>query len=146
MGYEQFIAIGRETLLSTALTVTPVLLAGLIIGLIVGIFQAATSINEATLAFVPKLIVVGLVLVIAGPFMISTLPDFFKRSFLKSDGSTDDRFGQCNLARYACCISALVDPHFSDDFGCPALLRIQRFYPHPHRDRGIIGDHVDAGD
>ncbi len=81
MPYEQFIAIGHETLLSTVLTVTPVLLGGLVIGLIVGIFQAATSINEATLAFVPKLIVVGLVLVLAGPFMISTMSGFFQTIF-----------------------------------------------------------------
>jgi flagellar biosynthetic protein FliQ len=81
MPYEQFIAIGHETLLSTVLTVSPVLIAGLIIGLIVGIFQAATSINEATLAFVPNLIIVGLVLVLAGPFMISTMSGFFQTIF-----------------------------------------------------------------
>lgn len=81
MPYEQFIAVGHETLLSTVLTVTPILLAGLIIGLIVGVFQAATSINEATLAFVPKLIVVGVVLVLAGPFMISTMSGFFQTIF-----------------------------------------------------------------
>jgi flagellar biosynthesis protein FliQ len=81
MPYEQFIAIGHETLLSTVLTVTPVLLAGLVIGLIVGIFQAATSINEATLAFVPKLIIVGIVLVLAAPFMISTMTGFFQTVF-----------------------------------------------------------------
>ena len=60
---------------------TPVLLAGLVIGLIVGIFQAATSINEATLAFVPKLIIVGIVLVLAAPFMISTMTGFFQTVF-----------------------------------------------------------------
>ncbi len=81
MPYEQFITIGHETLLSTILTVAPVLLAGLVIGLVIGIFQAATSINEATLAFVPKLIVVGLVLVLAGPFMISTMSGFFQTIF-----------------------------------------------------------------
>lgn len=81
MAYEQFIAIGHETLLSTVLTVTPILLAGLVIGLVVGIFQAATSINEATLAFVPKLIIVGIVLILAGPFMISTMTNFFQTIF-----------------------------------------------------------------
>jgi flagellar biosynthesis protein FliQ len=81
MPYEQFIAIGHETLLSTVLTVTPVLIAGLVIGLLVGIFQAATSINEATLAFVPKLIIVGVVLVLAAPFMISTMSGFFQTVF-----------------------------------------------------------------
>ncbi|MBM3635869.1 MAG: flagellar biosynthesis protein FliQ [Alphaproteobacteria bacterium] len=81
MAYEQFIAIGHETLLSTVLTVTPVLLAGLVVGLIIGIFQAATSINEATLAFVPKLFIVGIVLLLAGPFMMATITSFFQTVF-----------------------------------------------------------------
>jgi len=54
MPYEQFIAIGRETLYSTVLTVLPVLIAALIAGLLIGILQAATSINEATLASFPN--------------------------------------------------------------------------------------------
>ena len=79
MPYEQFIAIGRETLLSTVLTVMPVLAAALAAGLIIGIIQAATSINEATLAFVPKLLIVGLVIALSGPFMVA----IFKPSSLK---------------------------------------------------------------
>ena len=81
MPYEHFISIGRETLFSTLLTVTPILLATLVAGLAIGVIQAATSINEATLAFVPKLIVVAVVLVLAGPFMISTLSGFFLTVF-----------------------------------------------------------------
>jgi flagellar biosynthetic protein FliQ len=81
MPYEQFIAIGRETLLSTVLTVMPVLAAALAAGLLIGIIQAATSINEATLAFVPKLLIVGLVLALSGPFMIATLTNYFQTIF-----------------------------------------------------------------
>jgi flagellar biosynthesis protein FliQ len=81
MPYEQFISLGRETLYSIVLTVSPVLLAGLVVGLIVGIIQAATSINEATLAFVPKLFIVGLVLALSAPFMISTLTSYFQTVF-----------------------------------------------------------------
>jgi flagellar biosynthetic protein FliQ len=81
MPYEQFIAIGRETLLSTVLTVMPVLAAALAAGLLIGIIQAATSINEATLAFVPKLLIVGLVLALSGPFMIATLTGYFQTIF-----------------------------------------------------------------
>lgn len=54
----------------------PLLLASLIIGLIISIFQAATSISEQTLTFVPKLIVVFVVSVIMLPFMISNMKDF----------------------------------------------------------------------
>jgi flagellar biosynthetic protein FliQ len=81
MPYEQFIAIGRETLLSTVLTVMPVLAAALAAGLLIGIIQAATSINEATLAFVPKLLIVGIVLALSGPFMIATLTNYFQTIF-----------------------------------------------------------------
>ena len=81
MPYEQFIAIGRETLLSTVLTVMPVLAAALVAGLLIGIIQAATSINEATLAFVPKLLIVGLVLALSGPFMVATLTSYFQTIF-----------------------------------------------------------------
>lgn len=81
MFYEQFIPIARETLMSTLLLVGPVLGAGLIVGLVIGVFQAATSINEATLAFVPKLLVVFAVLALAAPFMMSTMTGFFQLIF-----------------------------------------------------------------
>ena len=83
MPYEQFIAIGRETIYSTVLTVTPILLAALAAGLLIGIFQAATSINEATLAFVPKILIVGVVLMLSAPFMISTLTSYFQTIFIE---------------------------------------------------------------
>jgi flagellar biosynthetic protein FliQ len=73
--------IGRETITSVLLTIGPALLASLIIGLIIGVFQAATSINEATLTFVPKLLVIVAVLTLAAPFMISTLSGFFQTIF-----------------------------------------------------------------
>ncbi len=58
----------------------PVLLAVLVVGLVVSIFQATTQINEATLAFVPKLVAAVLVLAIAGPWMLSTLVDYLRRT------------------------------------------------------------------
>ena len=73
--------IGRETIQSVLWTIGPTLLAALLIGLIVGIFQAATSINEATLTFVPKLLVIVGVLALSAPFMISTLTGFFQTIF-----------------------------------------------------------------
>ncbi len=81
MQYQQFIMIGRETLQSVLWTVGPTLIAALLIGLIIGVFQAATSINEATLTFVPKLLVIGGVLALSAPFMISTISTFFQTVF-----------------------------------------------------------------
>ena len=63
------------------LAIAPCLGAALVAGLIVSIFQAATSINEQTLAFVPKLLVVLVVLALAGPFMITTLSEYFLTVF-----------------------------------------------------------------
>jgi flagellar biosynthetic protein FliQ len=57
----------------------PLLLAALAAGLIVGVFQAATQINEATLSFIPKLITMFGVMVLAGPWMLATLVDFMRR-------------------------------------------------------------------
>ena len=81
MQYQQFIMIGRETLQSVLWTIGPTLVAALLIGLIIGIFQAATSINEATLTFVPKLVVVAVVLALSGPFMVTTISNFFQSVF-----------------------------------------------------------------
>jgi len=77
MQYQQFITVGHETIMSVLLLIGPALLASLVIGLLIGIFQAATSINEATLTFVPKLVIVVGVLALSAPFMISTVSGFF---------------------------------------------------------------------
>jgi flagellar biosynthetic protein FliQ len=81
MQYQQFITIGHETIMSVLMLIGPALIASLVIGLIIGIFQAATSINEATLTFVPKLVVVVGVLALSAPFMISTVSGFFQMVF-----------------------------------------------------------------
>jgi flagellar biosynthetic protein FliQ len=59
----------------------PLFIAALATGLLVSIFQAATQINEATLSFVPKLVVTFIVLIIAGPWMITTMTDYMRRLF-----------------------------------------------------------------
>jgi flagellar biosynthetic protein FliQ len=56
----------------------PLLIPSLAAGLLVAIFQAATQINEASLSFVPKLVVIGLVLLIAGPWMLQLFLDYFQ--------------------------------------------------------------------
>ncbi|NBQ71223.1 MAG: flagellar biosynthetic protein FliQ, partial [Nitrosomonadaceae bacterium] len=58
------------------------LLAALATGLLVSIFQAATQINEMTLSFIPKLLVMFLVIVLAGPWMITLMTDYMQRLFI----------------------------------------------------------------
>ena len=68
--------IGREALLVTATIAGPMLLVALVVGLLIGIVQAATSINEMTLSFIPKLIALVLVLYLFGSWQITVLTDF----------------------------------------------------------------------
>jgi flagellar biosynthesis protein FliQ len=66
----------REAFYTLILISSPVLLVSMVVGLVISIFQAATSIQEFTLTFVPKLIVIAIVLVIALPWMMETLLSF----------------------------------------------------------------------
>ncbi len=59
----------------------PALLLGLVTGLIVSVFQAVTQIQEPTLAFIPKIVVVALAILLFGPFMLALLTDFTTRVF-----------------------------------------------------------------
>ena len=61
----------------------PMLLAALAVGLLVSIFQAATQINEMTLSFIPKLVAVFVTMIIAGPWIMSTLLDYIRRLFMQ---------------------------------------------------------------
>lgn len=63
----------------TLMVSAPLFLAALVTGLLISIFQAATSINEATLSFVPKLVVIFITLIVAGPWMITLLTDYMRR-------------------------------------------------------------------
>ncbi len=75
------LALTDRMLWVTALVAAPVLLASLAIGLVVGIVQAATSVNEQTLTFVPKLAVTALVLVVFGASMMGLVSDFTQDIF-----------------------------------------------------------------
>jgi len=75
------LGLADRTLWVTALIVGPVLLAALATGLIVGIIQAATSVNEQTLTFVPKLAITALVFVLLGGTMMALLSDFLREIF-----------------------------------------------------------------
>ncbi|MEL7446086.1 MAG: flagellar biosynthetic protein FliQ [Pseudomonadota bacterium] len=77
----QLLALADQTLWVTALIAGPVLIGALTVGLIVGIIQAATSVNEQTLTFVPKLAITALVFVVLGGTMIALLGDFLREIF-----------------------------------------------------------------
>lgn len=74
-------ALADRMLWVTALVAAPVLIASLAVGLVVGIVQAATSVNEQTLTFVPKLAITALVLVIFGASMMGLVTDFTQEIF-----------------------------------------------------------------
>jgi flagellar biosynthetic protein FliQ len=76
MDASYFIGVGREALWVLALATLPILLPALLAGLLLGMVQAATSINEATLTFVPKVAVVAISLVIFGSMIMGLLSDF----------------------------------------------------------------------
>ena len=75
------ISIGQQALYVTSLLAAPMLISVLVVGLIVGMFQAATQINEMTLSFIPKLLVLVLVLVLTGSWMLNLILDFMRRIF-----------------------------------------------------------------
>jgi flagellar biosynthetic protein FliQ len=78
--------LARQALWITMLISAPMLLVALVVGLIVGIFQAATSINEQTLSFIPKLLALGLTAAVFGGWMINSLVDYTKVLFGRIPG------------------------------------------------------------
>ncbi len=83
---DEIIDLSQQTLYLIALITAPMLLSALAIGLIIGMFQAATSINEQTLSFIPKLMVLLLSILIAGPWMLNLLLSFTRRLYLGIPG------------------------------------------------------------
>lgn len=87
MDAQQVFTAGQQGLYVLLMVSAPVLLAVLVVGLIVSVFQAATQINEATLSFVPKIIAAVAVLAIAGPWMMSTLVEYLQRTLQSIPGA-----------------------------------------------------------
>jgi len=83
---ETVTTIGQQALWVTMLVAAPLLLSALAIGLLVGMFQAATQINEMTLSFIPKLLVLVLALVVAGPWMLSVFVSYTTERFRQIPG------------------------------------------------------------
>jgi flagellar biosynthetic protein FliQ len=73
---ENVMDLAHKTLMVTSLISAPLLLIALITGLVIGMLQAATQINESTLSFIPKLLMLVLTLFIAGPWILRVLIDF----------------------------------------------------------------------
>ena len=78
---ETIMTIGQRALEITMLLSAPLLLVALVVGLLVGVFQAATQINEMTLSFIPKLLAMGAVMVIAGPWMLKLIVSYTRELF-----------------------------------------------------------------
>lgn len=81
MTFADALTIGRDALLVTMVVCAPALVLGMITGLIVSLLQAVTQVQEPTLAFIPKILVVGLAILFFGPFMLAMLTDFMARVF-----------------------------------------------------------------
>ncbi len=78
---EQVTTIGQQALWTTMLIAAPMLLSALAVGLLVGIFQAATQINEMTMSFIPKLLVLVGALILGGPWMLSVIVSYTQQIF-----------------------------------------------------------------
>lgn len=78
---ESVLTLAQRALEITLLMSAPPLLAALLTGLVVSVFQAATQINEMTLSFIPKLIAIFVVLVLFGPWMMGILLDYMRELF-----------------------------------------------------------------
>jgi flagellar biosynthesis protein FliQ len=79
MNPQTVMALGQNALELTLLVSAPMLLAALVVGLIVSVFQAATQINEMTLSFIPKLIAIFGAILVSGPWLITLMTDYMRR-------------------------------------------------------------------
>jgi flagellar biosynthesis protein FliQ len=78
---ETVMSVGTHALEITLMLAAPLLLVALVVGLLVGIFQAATQINEMTLSFIPKLIAMAATIAIAGPWMLKLIVGYTRELF-----------------------------------------------------------------
>jgi flagellar biosynthetic protein FliQ len=81
MNEELILKLSQDALKTTAMLASPLLLSTLIVGLVVSVFQALTQINEATLTFVPKMIVIALIVILAGPWMLDVMTQYTTHLF-----------------------------------------------------------------
>lgn len=81
MGQAELLEIFRQAIIVALKIAGPLLLASIVIGLIVAIFQAATQIHDQTLTFAPKLLIIAMILLFGGSFMMTTMVDFIRILF-----------------------------------------------------------------
>ena len=82
MSGDLVIQLGQEALMTVLIVATPMLGLGLIVGLMVSVFQATTSIQEQTLAFIPKIIAVFVAILIFGPWMLRIIVEYVTNIFV----------------------------------------------------------------
>ena len=82
MSQDLVIQIFRDFLKSTLILMSPLLIASIVVGLLISIFQAATQIQEITLSYVPKIITAMVLLIALGPWMIARLTGFARSLYL----------------------------------------------------------------
>ncbi|NJD06478.1 MAG: flagellar biosynthesis protein FliQ [Methylococcaceae bacterium] len=78
---DTIVNLGQQAIVVTVQLTAPILLSTLFVGVLIAMFQAATQINEMTLTFVPKLIVMALIMLFAGSWMLSLLVDYTRNLF-----------------------------------------------------------------
>jgi flagellar biosynthetic protein FliQ len=78
---DRMIDLGREAIMLTLILASPVLLTGLIVALVVGIFQAATGVQEQTLSLIPKIVAMLAAALLAGPWIMTKLLEFSRTMF-----------------------------------------------------------------
>jgi flagellar biosynthetic protein FliQ len=82
MNEDFILGITHRALKVTMLIGSPMLIGSLVIGIVVSLFQAITQINEQTLVFIPKILIVGISIIVLGPWMIELLTDFTRDLYL----------------------------------------------------------------
>lgn len=86
MNEDTIIDLSQQALYIVVMLAAPMLVSALIIGLVIGMFQAATQINEMTLSFIPKLFILVVALMVAGPWMLELLVTYTQRLYLSIPG------------------------------------------------------------
>jgi len=86
MDADVIIDLSQQALYVITMLAAPMLLSALAIGLLVGMFQAATSINEQTLSFIPKLLILVVAIMVAGPWMLNLLLNYTRNLYLSIPG------------------------------------------------------------
>lgn len=86
MGTDTIIDLSQQALYIVVMLAAPMLISALLIGLVVGMFQAATQINEQTLSFIPKLFILVVALMTAGPWMLNLLVNYTRELYLSIPG------------------------------------------------------------